>query len=246
MANLKYTKSYGGYCWNPWRSAGLTIKKVILMVCGACIALHFLVHGAVFVAAIVGAIFYVGASSLRPEANNANDNPRTKGTDGEHFVIDVLDGMLPPSAYIANNVLIPNIGSKTGTTEIDILVINKHKVWCVEVKNYTGTVMAKEKKGQWFVARASGLSLMRDPCRQGFSQKLALESYLRTKGVQVDVGVLVIFPNADVEVQGVGFKRIPICRTPGELVHHMAKETKSVGFNQRKVIHSLDNILGGN
>ena len=244
MANLKYVSGYSGFRWNDWSVGKDRLVRLLAVIIGAA-GVNFLFFQRELI--VFSAIWLYGCIALFKSASRKKQPyrrlPKQLGVEGEHFVIDVLDGMLNKRCYIANNILVPNAQSKTGTTEIDVLVVSENRLWCIEVKNYTGFVVATDEKKRWKVLRHQRfVSSMRDPARQVFSQKLALERYLKGKGFNIDVGVLVVFPNAQAGVVGSSFKNIPICRTPGELAKHIKCE-QNYRFNQKAVMRSLKPIL---
>jgi len=62
------------------------------------------------------------------------------GATGETQVIDLLE-KLPGEVYILNDLTIPKEG---GTAQIDHIVIAEYGVFCIETKNYGGTVTGKD------------------------------------------------------------------------------------------------------
>lgn len=241
MANLKYVSCYSGHKWRDFQKALQPLLRLSLWVVCVLITYQVYVFSTISVAAITALILFMKVKSVKQK--KIHKSARAIGFEGEHYVIDVLDGLLSDDFYIANNIRVPNAKSKTGNTEIDILVISHNRLWCIEVKNYTGRVFALELYKRWIVRRQCRWYFMRDPCRQGYSQKLALQSYLLRRGIKANVGVLVIFPSNDVQISGSGYKHIPICRTPGEVAHYIRKYSTKTRYNQQQIISQLHAIL---
>ena len=240
MANLRYIEAGTKSRWVGFGIVESAFRKVIVML--GLILSGWLVFG--YDNAIAGIVTLIVTLKL----NHSPISPRRVdaveiGAKGESFVIDLLDELIDKNSYIASNVLVPNPESVTGTTEIDVMVISPNGIYCVEVKNYSGQVFTRTEAGGWDVLRNGEVIQMRDPCRQVTSQKLALESYLRYAGININVGVAVLFPGNNVKVQGRTFRNIPVFRTPAEVAYLISSSLVQPGYSQQEVISALSKVL---
>ena len=139
------------------------------------------------------------------------------GLDGERTVIAMLTQGLP-NATVLQNQLIPNKWSRTGHTEIDIVVVSDGVVFLVEVKNNKGTIHASNERN-WLVESPGGHTYtMRNPCSQVAGQVKALSRYLRAElGGWLVLPIVVLPENPSVLDAGYSGS-IPIFRNNSEQV----------------------------
>lgn len=124
------------------------------------------------------------------------------GLQGEEAVLDRLLG-LPDDYILFNQVFVPNPGSRTGTTEIDLAVVGPTGLFTIEVKNNKGTIRGgPERARTWKVEKVGkngGLytSEMRNPVRQAKFQADALHGWLKDQGIRVWVQPMVVLSNPE-------------------------------------------------
>lgn len=70
---------------------------------------------------------------------------KEQGEKGERAVNDVLSS-LGRSYVLMKSVLLP---TKTGSTELDHIVVSKYGIFVIETKNYSGTVKGDENSKNW-------------------------------------------------------------------------------------------------
>jgi len=94
------------------------------------------------------------------------------GASGENEVISLLE-KLPGEVYILNDLLIPKEG---GTAQIDHVVIAEYGVFCIETKNYGGTVSGNDDHCVHYTK--SGQHRIYSPARQAMDHAKALRKLL--------------------------------------------------------------------
>lgn len=73
------------------------------------------------------------------------NSPQQKGERGEKKVIDILH-YLPDEYHIFNDVVLK---TKSGTTQIDHIVVSPYGVFAIETKNYRGDIYGDDKRKDW-------------------------------------------------------------------------------------------------
>ncbi len=87
------------------------------------------------------------------------------GSSGERAVYRTLiDDIHIPDNQILRNVYIPN--NKSGTSEIDLLVISKKGLFVFEVKNYGGKIYGDMKRQKWIQYLGGKKTYFYNPFRQ--------------------------------------------------------------------------------
>lgn len=73
------------------------------------------------------------------------EEAKVKGEKGEHVVHQLLE-QLPEGYKILDNVM---LRTRSGTTQIDHIVVSKYGVFAIETKNYRGTIYGTDNSEQW-------------------------------------------------------------------------------------------------
>ena len=245
MANLKYAPGVRRVIKKPGlfnANHPSELRSVhMLIVATFCGIWNFISMGWALAFAITSVCWVVRGA---PKRKISHPDPKTSGDLAEEFTVSMLDGLLNNKHWIARNVRVPNPRSKTGNTEIDVLVVGPRRIWCVEVKNNKGIIEVDPRKPRWNVKCGKAEYEMRDPSRQVLSQKLALETYLKKNGINTKVGTLVYYASPDAMPTGAsGFRGIPILRSPGTIASVIKMDTGEVNFRFRKVLSKLKPIL---
>ena len=126
---------------------------------------------------------------------------RIAGYRAEESVVSQLAKMLPDDYVLFNQVEVPNQRSRTGTTEIDVLVIGPTGVHILEVKDNAGEIMCRnDRSASWRVkkvGRRGGVyyDTMRNPARQAMSQALTLKDFLRGHDIDVWISPAIVATN---------------------------------------------------
>lgn len=181
MANLKHVRT------NDLATQAGEIRKRGLGVALGVAATVFLIAlgaGATGVPSLVAGLFLGGATyaafdgSRRVRALDA-------GFGGENGVIGALS-KLPDDYIVRPQVRIPNPRSRTGETEIDLLVVGRTRLFVIEVKANRGEVVMSNHDKEWPVRSPGGRKYgMRNPIRQATYQMLTLKERLQEAGVRV-------------------------------------------------------------
>lgn len=112
---------------------------------------------------------------------NKKINRLRSGLAGEMRAMNIFDEMSGFDAF--NQVFVKNERSRTGTTEIDIVLVGKNSVFVVEIKNNAGRIFMDEDRDHWDVTIQRGDSVhdseMRNPIKQAKVQAKVLSHALR-------------------------------------------------------------------
>lgn len=101
--------------------------------------------------------------------------PKLLGHRGESIVRARL-GELDKTKYaILNDLLIPNSKSKSGTSQIDHVVVSSYGVFVIETKNYSGQIRGKETDVQWTQVNYRRKDRLSNPLRQNYGHVQAIK-----------------------------------------------------------------------
>lgn len=96
--------------------------------------------------------------------------------EGEALVSRVLLDNLPVSEYhLLNNVTLP---VKSGTTQIDHIVVSRYGVFIIETKHYSGWIFANEHSPTWTQTLYMYKSKFLNPLRQNYGHVKAVQALL--------------------------------------------------------------------
>ncbi len=102
--------------------------------------------------------------------------PIIKGKVGEGVVNLAAKLRLDPSVYhLLKDVTIP---SKTGTTQIDHVIVSKFGLFVIETKNYKGWIFADAKDAKWTQVHFKQKHRFQNPLRQNYAHICALSNLL--------------------------------------------------------------------
>lgn len=134
------------------------------------------------------------------------------GALGEQTVITSLE-KLPGEVYIINDLRIPK-GS--GTSQIDHVVIAEYGVFCLETKNYSGTITGKDEHCIHY--SQAGQNKVHSPARQAIEHAKALRALLAERPEYWEAGEeglwvqpLLVFSSPNVRVR-YSSKDVPIMK----------------------------------
>lgn len=123
--------------------------------------------------------------------------PRNKGKRGENMVASVLGDTIPGEQYIINNLLFTN--DSNHSCQIDHIFINKHGIWVIETKNYSGTIYGNEEQREWTQVLAYGnmKNKLYNPVKQNQTHIYHLSQFLKVKNIFINI--VVFTNNADIK-----------------------------------------------
>jgi predicted RNA-binding Zn-ribbon protein involved in translation (DUF1610 family) len=102
--------------------------------------------------------------------------PKIKGRIGEGVVNLAAKLRLDPNVYhLIKDVTVP---SKTGTTQIDHVVVSKFGLFVIETKNYKGWIYADAKDSKWTQVNFKQKHRFQNPLRQNYAHICALSELL--------------------------------------------------------------------
>ena len=102
--------------------------------------------------------------------------PMIKGKIGEGVVNLAAKLRLDPNVYhLLKDVTIP---SKTGTTQIDHVIVSKFGLFVIETKNYKGWIFADAKDAKWTQVIFGRKHRFQNPLRQNYAHICALSELL--------------------------------------------------------------------
>ena len=93
-----------------------------------------------FLAGFIIILSYILYSSFRGKSD-----AKYSGAAGEDLALEVLSE-LPDSFHLFNQVDIPNMKSRTGFNEADLIALTKDTIFVIEVKHNNGSVFARRAK----------------------------------------------------------------------------------------------------
>ncbi|MCF8568276.1 NERD domain-containing protein [Alicyclobacillus tolerans] len=104
--------------------------------------------------------------------------PKLLGHRGESIVRSRL-GELDKTKYVVlNDLLIPSAKSKSGTSQIDHVVVSQYGVFVIETKNYSGQIRGKETDAQWTQVNYRRKDRLANPLRQNYGHVQAIKELL--------------------------------------------------------------------
>jgi hypothetical protein len=161
------------------------------------------------------------------------------GAKGEDKALSQLKA-LPDSYTIFNQVEVPNSQSKTGVTELDLVVVGPNGLFVIEVKNNKGTIKGREGDAKW-VAHKVGQkgspykAPLGNPINQVKRQVWALSNYTKAEGHRAWIEGLVFFAHRDSKLKLKGDMSVPVLHKTG-LAEHIE------GYQARHPIKGIDEV----
>ena len=70
-----------------------------------------------------------------------------RGIEGERAVISELYKMIENDEFLLHNLLIPLRNNHT--TEIDVVLISRKGIFCIEIKNWVGKIIGNDESEMW-------------------------------------------------------------------------------------------------
>ncbi|PAD67166.1 NERD nuclease [Bacillus sp. 7586-K] len=106
------------------------------------------------------------------QARKVKVQPNRIGDIGEYKINIQLDQLPKDSKYLSD-ILIPNLKSKSGYSQIDHIVFTPYAVFIIETKNYQGTIYGGKDRKTWSV---NGKYQMMNPFHQNYGHISALKT----------------------------------------------------------------------
>ncbi len=120
----------------------------------------------------------------------------SKGKRGENLVADILGDTVSGKQYVINDLLFA-VGEGQ-SCQIDHVYINKHGVWVIETKNYSGKIYGNANADEWtqFLANGRQENKFYNPIKQNQTHIYRLSKYLGVRGIFQNV--VVFLSDADI------------------------------------------------
>ncbi|MFC5452384.1 nuclease-related domain-containing protein [Paenibacillus aestuarii] len=116
-----------------------------------------------------------------PRKSSSSNAPKKRSIDssrigelGEYKINIQLD-QLPKDTKYLSDIIIKNLKSRTGYSQIDHIVVSPHGLFIIETKNYNGEIKGSRSDKYW---RVSNRFNMFNPLKQNFGHIKALERIL--------------------------------------------------------------------
>lgn len=161
------------------------------------------------------------------------------GAVGEKRVARILEDI--PDSILLTNLLIPR---RTGTSEIDAVVVNSKGIWVCEVKNYatnsiiTGSLIRYE----WTIRKKGVPSAKRkvyNPVRQNQAHIAALVRFLQSKGIRIQEAhcrSVIVFSS------GCILKKVPTDKNLIITQEHLLRSVLNQRMRARKELLASDEV----
>jgi Holliday junction resolvase-like predicted endonuclease len=170
------------------------------------------------------------------------------GVEGEDIALDILS-QLPDNFHLFNQINIPNLKSKYGFNEADMIAVNNNTVFVIEVKHNNGNIAVSEPSNaskEWEIiktGRAGGIynKTMRNPIVQVKKLVNLLSKHIKQAKSQKCPWIqgVVVFTNDKVELTFVEETSIPVLKKDDLVKYLLNYESQSKNFNKSSDIVSL-------
>lgn len=195
-------------------------QKVTLIFGGtvAVLALFVALEAAIIILVLTAIVWLLCSGSETLKA----------GAIGEDLCIDTLLN-LPDNYTIFNQVNVPNIKSKTGFNEADVIVVGPQSVFVVEVKHNNGSISGGVDDRDWTVQKVGrGGTAYEKSMRNPISQVKKLvwllsEEFKKTKN-RVWIQGVVVFSNSTCDVNVESNDNVPVLQLH-ELTKYISEYT---------------------
>lgn len=116
--------------------------------------------------------------AVEPKMNREKERiAARKGELGE-YKIDIQLGQLPKDCRYLSDLLVKNPKATSGYSQIDHVVLTPFGIFCIETKNYQGTIYGGKDRKTWLV---NGKFKMMNPFVQNYGHIQALSTFLDKK-----------------------------------------------------------------
>lgn len=122
--------------------------------------------------------------------------PSWIGARDERFVAGVLGGLDSEQYVVLHDIMLPSV-ARTGTTQIDHVVVSPYGVFCVETKAHKGWIFGRASDKYWTQVIYRSKHRFYNPLRQNYAHQEALEDIISTDYPNLPVIGLVAFPSAE-------------------------------------------------
>lgn len=157
---------------------------------------------------------------------------KSAGDKGEAQVQRILKKM--GSNYkVLNDINIPSKITKSGTTQIDHLVISKYGIFVVETKNYAGKVIGMEGQTRWLHQNRFGLREFLSPIGQNEIHIDAVKELLNEEDRFKIFSVIAFSSNSNLNLQRLPYSSVIVLRI---------KQIKRVITSKKTVIISPEQV----
>ncbi|WAH37044.1 NERD domain-containing protein [Alicyclobacillus dauci] len=126
--------------------------------------------------------------------------PKLLGHRGESIVRSRLSELDKTKYIVLNDLLIPNAKSKSGTSQIDHVVVSQYGVFVIETKNYSGQIRGKEADAQWTQVNYRRKDRLSNPLRQNYGHTQAIKELLGESLSSKVVPIVAFTGNAELMV----------------------------------------------
>ncbi len=150
--------------------------------------------------------------------SGSGDRDLEKGSMAELQVAAWINEFTTDQHYLFNHLLVPNMNSVTGDTEIDIVWLSPVGILVVEVKSFNYSIDIH--KGENWVGRSPGsgsLWNIENPVGQCIRQATALRQCLKSRKLKMPVYSLIALPYAT-ELNFIEHPRIPVLNSREQLL----------------------------
>ena len=116
-------------------------------------------------------------------------SPETRGAKGETIVARILGRTIDGEQYVIHDLL---FSDKNGNScQIDHVLINKHGIWVIETKNFSGRIYGDARRREWTQVLAYGNEKNKfyNPVKQNATHIYRLAEYLDEKNIFFNVVV---------------------------------------------------------
>lgn len=120
--------------------------------------------------------------------------PQDEGEAGEEIVASILGGSVAGEKYVFNDLLFKT--SERHSCQIDHVVINKHGIFVIETKNYSGCIYGEENAREWTQILGNVTNKFYNPVMQNSTHIYQLSKRLGVKNVFKNI--VVFMPKADI------------------------------------------------
>ena len=161
------------------------------------------------------------------------------GAKGEDLCIDTLKS-LPDSYTIFNQVNLPNIKSKTGFNEADVVVVGPQCVFVIEVKHNNGSISGEVDDRDWTVQKigrggTAYEKTMRNPISQVKKLVWLLSEEFKKTNNRVWIQAVVVFSNSACHVDVEANAKVPVLQL-NELDNYIIEYNNRSSFSNPEAV----------
>ncbi len=192
-------------------------------------------------------LFFGAILMSLPCGESGSVSKKRSGAKGEDMTLNLLLS-LPDSYTIFNQVNVPNKKSRTGNTEVDLLVVGPNGAFVIEVKNKSGCMEGSERDKMWnvhkFNKRGYWISsgTMENPIEQLNRQIWTLRKFTREQGYKIWFDGVVFLSNIESSINRIGDFSIPVLHYAGLTDYILNYKPKCPPRNLDKITQDLVTI----